>query len=192
MNLSLGQRRRMLREINTEFDVIIDRIAQESGNNPKAFVGSCEMKYPLTAGSGIFKGKKPAAVIIGGECVAVRTWRQLVGEIMTRCISIPAYRIAPESLAGKVSGKKRGVLSCSRKARSCADPHTGSIRGRRLKRRLHAGIPNSTGLPTGAEVLLFRGSEKTAVPAGSSGKHRGFWSVRRISSCRQRSPFPRR
>lgn len=81
MNLSLGQRRSMLREINTEFDVIIDRIAQESGNNPKAFVGSCEMKYPLTAGSGIFKGKKPAAVIIGGECVAVRTWRQLVGEI---------------------------------------------------------------------------------------------------------------
>lgn len=47
----------MLREINTEFDVIIDRIAQESGNNPKAFVGSCEMKYPLTEGSGIFKGK---------------------------------------------------------------------------------------------------------------------------------------
>lgn len=81
MNLSLGQRRRMLREINTEFDVIIDRIAQESGNNPKAFVGSCEMKYSLTAGSGIFKGKKPAAVIIGGECVAARTWRQLVGEI---------------------------------------------------------------------------------------------------------------
>ena len=105
----------MLREINTEFDVIIDRIAQESGNNPKAFVGSCEMKYPLTAGSGIFKGKKPAAVIFGGKCVAVRTWRQLVGEIMTRCISIPAYRIAPESLAGKVSGKKRGVLSAAGK-----------------------------------------------------------------------------
>lgn len=130
MNLSLGQRRRMLREINTEFDVIIDRIAQESGNNPKAFVGSCEMKYPLTAGSGIFKGKKPAAVIIGGECVAVRTWRQLVGEIMTRCISIPAYRIAPESLAGKVSGKKRGVLSCCREARSCADPHAPAQSGR--------------------------------------------------------------
>ena len=46
----------MLREINTEFDVIIDRIAQESGNNPKAFVGSCEMKYPLTAGSGKNRG----------------------------------------------------------------------------------------------------------------------------------------
>lgn len=130
MNLSLGQRRRMLREINTEFDVIIDSIAQESGNNPKAFVGSCEMKYPLTAGSGIFKGKKPAAVIIGGECVAVRTWRQLVGEIMIRCISIPAYRIAPESLAGKVSGKKRGVLSCCREARSCADPHAPAQSGR--------------------------------------------------------------
>ena len=56
MNLSLGQRWRMLREINTEFDVIIDRIAQESGNNPKAFVGSCEMKYPLTAGSGKKRG----------------------------------------------------------------------------------------------------------------------------------------
>lgn len=113
MNLSLGQRRSMLREINTEFDVIIDRIAQESGNNPKAFVGSCEMKYPLTAGAGIFKGKKPAAVIIGGECVAVRTWRQLAGEIMTRCISIPKYRIALESLAGKVSGKKRVLLAGS-------------------------------------------------------------------------------
>lgn len=106
-------RRRMLQEINTEFDVIIDRIAQESGNDPKAFVGSCEMKYPLTAGAGIFKGKKPAAVIIGGECVAVRTWRQLVGEIMTRCISIPKYRIALESLAGKVSGKKRVLLAGS-------------------------------------------------------------------------------
>ena len=52
MNLSLGQRRRMLREINTEFDVIIDRIAQKSGNNPKAFVGSCEMKYPLRRAPG--------------------------------------------------------------------------------------------------------------------------------------------
>lgn len=192
MNLSLGQRRRMLREINTEFDVIIDRIAQESGNNPKAFVGSCEMKYPLTAGSGIFKGKSlprsfsEANVLLSGHG----------GSLSGRYD--PLHQHSGVQNRPRIACRKghREKARCSvmlpgspiLRRSSC----TCSIRERRLKRRLHAGIPNSTGLPTGAEVLLFRGSEKTAVPAGSSGKHRGFWSVRRISSCRQRNPFPRR
>ena len=140
MNLSLGQRRRMLREINTEFDVIIDRIAQESGNNPKAFVGSCEMKYPL---------------------------RRAPGKSAVFCHAAGKPDLAPILMHRLNQGETAEE----------------AIARRNTEQHRLADRSGSTPVP---------GFRKTAVPAGSSGKHRGFWSVRRISSCRQRSPFPRR
>ena len=52
-----AMRKRMLQEINTEFDVLLSRIAEETGQgNLCASLPVNDATYPLTAGAGIFKG----------------------------------------------------------------------------------------------------------------------------------------
>ena len=107
-----AMRKRMLQEINTEFDVLLSRIAEETGQgNLCASLPVNDATYPLTAGAGIFKGKKPTGVVIGGEYVPLRTWKQLVAEIMARCMADARYEQALQAQAGRVSGKKRALLA---------------------------------------------------------------------------------
>ena len=107
-----AMRKRMLQEINTEFDILIEQISTAEGvTEPWEQIAPYEIKYPLTAGAGIFKGKKPTGVIIEGDSLPLRTWKQLVSEIMKRCMTSEPYRKALEELAGKVSGKKRVLLA---------------------------------------------------------------------------------
>ena len=106
-----AMRKRILQEINTEFDVIIEHLSKDLNENSNEYIQPYEMKYPLTAGSGIFKGKKPTSVIIGSESISIRTWKQLVEEIMKRCMASEKYNKELENLAGKVSGKKRTLLA---------------------------------------------------------------------------------
>lgn len=106
-----AMRKRILQEVNTEFDVLIERITKEGNASSEPPISPYEMKYPLTSCSGVFKGKKPTSVIINGEMISIRTWKQLVAEVMNHCISSDTYKRALKELAGKVSGKKRVLLA---------------------------------------------------------------------------------
>jgi hypothetical protein len=70
-----------------------------------------EPAYPLSIHTSIFVGKKPSAVLFGDERVDVKTWRQVVGVIMTRCNSEEHERLM--YLRDKVHGKVRTILSAS-------------------------------------------------------------------------------
>ncbi len=107
-----AMRRRILQEINTEIDILIERAKTEGNCRDTVAVKPYEIRYPLTAGGNIFKGKKPAFVIFGGEePVSVTTWKQVVEEVMLRCISEPKYEKRLRAACGNVSGKKRVLLS---------------------------------------------------------------------------------
>lgn len=107
-----AMRKRMLQEINTEFDILIEHVTKEANlGKTREHVSPYEMKYPLTAGSGIFKGKKPTTVVIGEDSIAIRTWKQLVEEVMFRCMKSEIHKSRLEQLAGKISGKKRLLLA---------------------------------------------------------------------------------
>lgn len=99
----------MLREINTEFDVIIDRIAQESGNNPKAFVGSCEMKYPLMRAP----GKSAVFCHVGGkpDLAPILMHRLNQGETAARR-NTEQHRLADRSGSTPVPGFRKNRSTC--------------------------------------------------------------------------------
>lgn len=105
-------RKRVLQEINTEFDILIERAAEELSQQPREQVKPYEIRYPLTAGGGIFKGKKPTGLIIGEqEPIMVRTWKQIAQEVMRNCASQDEYRQRLFELAGKIAGRKRVLLA---------------------------------------------------------------------------------
>jgi hypothetical protein len=58
-----------------------------------------ELIYPLRINTSLFVGKKPSAVLFGGERVDVKTWRQVVGVILTRCDSEHHERLMPKPTA---------------------------------------------------------------------------------------------
>ncbi len=103
-------RQRMLQEINAEFDRIIESVSMNM-DNLTAEAAPYAVQYPLTVGSGIFKGKKPMAVIIDGENYTVKTWKELVKTIMDKCTESTENIIKLYELVGKISGKKRVLLS---------------------------------------------------------------------------------
>jgi hypothetical protein len=70
-----------------------------------------ELIYPFSIHPSVFVGKKPAAVLFGDERVEVKTWRQVVSVILTRCNSEEHERLM--YLRDKVHGKVRTILSAS-------------------------------------------------------------------------------
>ncbi len=108
-----NMRKRILQEINTEFDILIEQMSASEEISPVSVPAApYEISYPLTAGGKLFKGKKPSSVRFGGEApINIFTWKQLVETVMTKCISVKTYRDKLYSLCGKVSGKKRTLLS---------------------------------------------------------------------------------
>ena len=55
-----AMRKRILQEIYTEFDAFAECLREQmsEGIDPCAYALPYDMQYPLTAGAGIFKGKK--------------------------------------------------------------------------------------------------------------------------------------
>lgn len=105
-------RNRVLQEVNMEFDLLISDISKlgiSDSNNCQ--VPAFEVKYPLSAGSGIFKGQKPIAVYIDNKKHDVRTWKQLTEVVLKECIKDENNKKALFGIAGKVSGRKRELLS---------------------------------------------------------------------------------
>ena len=108
-----AMRKRMVQEINTEFDLLIERAISEgltvdSPPSPEPY----ESLYSLTAGSKIFKGTKPTSVIFeDNSCALVSTWKQVVSVIMDRCLKNESNRRRLTELCGKISGRKRSLLA---------------------------------------------------------------------------------
>lgn len=108
-----AMRKRMIQEINTEFDLLIERaISGGLTIAEPAAEENYESVYPLTAGAGIFKGKKPIGVIFpDGRQVRTSTWKQVVAAIMEQCMKSSAYRERLKKLSGVITGRKRLLLA---------------------------------------------------------------------------------
>lgn len=108
-------RRRVLQEINAEFDIMIRRM-EDGLRRGELHTGSAsrpyESKHSLTVGTRMFKGKKPTSVTFeSGESASVMTWKQLVEAVLKDCIREPRYKNALLALRGRVAGKTRVILS---------------------------------------------------------------------------------
>ena len=111
-----AMRKRMVQEINTEFDLLIERARSEGMTAgepaPAAPYQDYESAYPLTAGSKIFKGKKPTRVIFpDGKQVRVISWKQVVAAVMERCLQSTVYRDRLKALSDVITGRKRRLLA---------------------------------------------------------------------------------
>ena len=106
-------RTQLIQEINVTFDRIIQSLRTEQ--NPiehVAEVREYETIYPLTAATGIFKGKKPSEVRFpDGTCVDVRTWKNVVEAILDKCNNTLIYHSQLQKLCGKVGGRERVFLA---------------------------------------------------------------------------------
>ncbi len=105
-------RQRVIQQVNTEFNALLERAAK-SGNDIRTESRPYELRYPRAAGSGMFKGKKPMAVMIGNESFEVKTWKELVKAVMEKCTESKDNIIRLYELAGHISGKKRVLLATS-------------------------------------------------------------------------------
>ena len=104
----------LVREIDERIEDIIKKAKQEhiisvecSTNSEKDF----ELSYSLTIGTGIFKGKRPTAIIFpNSERVDCPTWKQVVVEILKNCCEDRRKKRALMDLRGKILGRNRILL----------------------------------------------------------------------------------
>lgn len=110
-----AMRKRMIQEINTEFDLLVERAVSEGLTmNVSSAKEAYESVYPLTAGSKIFKGTKPTSVIFPDNTqVYVSTWKQVVYTIMTQCLHSNSNKTKLLALRNSISGRKRKLLAKS-------------------------------------------------------------------------------
>ena len=107
-----AMRKRMIQEINTEFDLLIERTMSEGLTMESPTPQAYESVYPLAAGSKIFKGTKPISVIFGdGIQVYVSTWKQVVSTIMAQCLKSAENKAKLVALSNSISGRKRKLLA---------------------------------------------------------------------------------
>lgn len=109
-------RAQIIREIDQSFDQLLQRIENEHESNENITETnsdrSYEIIYPLSAGPGIFKGKKPTGIIFeDGRRIDVPTWKKVTKEILHHCNSDQKRHMALINLRGKVSGRERVLLS---------------------------------------------------------------------------------
>jgi hypothetical protein len=79
-----------------------------------------EWSYPLTTPPYLFIGRKPAAVLFGGERVEVKTWRGVYAAVIKRCNDDPKGHERLMYLRNKTAGKVRIFLSDKPDGMSCA------------------------------------------------------------------------
>ena len=106
-------RKRIIQEVNTEFDRIIERATTENLTvSIPVTEAPYESRYPLTAGAKIFKGTKPTNVIFGDNTrVHVSTWKHVVSNVMERCLADENNERKLRELSDNISGRKRMLLS---------------------------------------------------------------------------------
>lgn len=104
-------RTQLIQEINVYFDNMIQNLRMEE-DITAAIEKKYELMYPLSAATGIFKGKRPIGICFpDGSRVEVPTWKKVVEEILRRCNELPDKHMEMERLCGKVFGRDRVLVA---------------------------------------------------------------------------------
>lgn len=109
---------RLREELIREIDEKIGQVIQNLESNGQGEVGprrerarNYESIYPLNAGTGIYKGKRPTGVIFAdGLRTETPTWKRVMEEILKDCCKDQRKRQALRDLRGKILGRNRVLL----------------------------------------------------------------------------------
>jgi len=77
----------LINMVNEKMDALVQAV--ENGETDGENVTPKEYEYPLASDPKYFKGTKPTALIIGGERIAVKTWRKVYVEVLTHANADP-------------------------------------------------------------------------------------------------------
>ena len=110
-----------------------------------------EITVPLSVNPSFFIGKKPAAVLFGQERIAVKSWHDVYGVILTRCNENPQHHETLMYLRNKAAGKCRVLLS-------------GSPDGMTRPLKIDEGLYGETHY--GAQTLMYILVDRILSPVG--------------------------
>ena len=104
-------REEVIREIDEKIGQMLKKLQNENNtNHQKNHVQTrvYESVYPLNVGTGIYKGKRPTAVIFPGEVrKECPTWKKVMEEILKDCCkNLERHQM----LRGKILGRNRVLL----------------------------------------------------------------------------------
>jgi len=104
----------LVREIDGKIEQIIEKLRtdeQTDYEEENVLAREYESVYPLNAGTGIYKGKRPTGVVFaGGERVESPTWKKVMEEILKDCCKDATRRQALMNLRGKILGRNRVLV----------------------------------------------------------------------------------
>lgn len=110
-------REELILEINEKIDWIIEGVKNENISSISSFQEknlnsrNYEIIYPLTVGTGIFKGKRPIGTIFAnGKRIETPTWKSVVTELLKNCYKNKDQKQELLNLRGKVLGRNRVLL----------------------------------------------------------------------------------
>lgn len=107
-------REELIQQIDDKISKIIQILENETHHSGQQEENSeivFESIYPLHAGTGIFKGKRPTGVIFAdGTREDVPTWKKLFEKILEHCNQDPEKHKALMDLRGKLLGRNRVLL----------------------------------------------------------------------------------
>jgi hypothetical protein len=116
-------RQSLLKTINSTFDHMImlvennfnlskatngNGVAEDKPEHPTVINGHI---LPITTPPAIFNAKKPVAVIIDGRHILVKSWREVLSNILEHCCQDQVYHQRLVELQNEVAGKFRVFLS---------------------------------------------------------------------------------
>lgn len=107
-------REELIREIDEKIGQVIEKLQREqdtSSQGEHIQLKTYESVYQLNIGTGIYKGKRPTAVIFSGairkECP---TWKRVMEEILKDCCKDSEKHQAIMNLRGKILGRNRVLV----------------------------------------------------------------------------------
>ncbi|MCL1823740.1 MAG: hypothetical protein FWG44_06010 [Oscillospiraceae bacterium] len=100
----------VVQTVNGMFD---DLIRKAENPNSEEKTADTELKIPLSTRPAVFVGTKPIALLFGDERIAVKSWRDVYREIITRCYESPEHCEMLMYLRDKAHGKIRTFISAS-------------------------------------------------------------------------------
>ena len=107
-------RAELIREVDEKIGRMIERIREAQGEMQSVEPSTeqeYESVYPLALESGVFKGKRPTAVLFAdGRREPTPTWKRVFEVILKRCNSDGAKHQALMELRGRVMGRNRTLL----------------------------------------------------------------------------------
>ena len=107
-------REELIREIDEKIGQMLKKLQNENNtNHQKNHVQTrvYESVYPLNVGTGIYKGKRPTAVIFPGEVrKECPTWKKVMEEILKDCCKNLERHQMLMDLRGKILGRNRVLL----------------------------------------------------------------------------------